>query len=484
MDFLEPSGSASNLRAPRFLWVEWRAIMIKALRKRTRPDNLVNQVRAGGKSTARRVYLATIGSVVGLLALQFFGPMIFLDADGLSSKERLIIAPDFSARIDKLHVRAGEAVKTGQTIATLSSTEVIDRMAELSSKRTTLASREIQIESRMSSMKTLMPLAIERAKRSRSNVEQLNGLLKRQLTTSARLSEAIREFYESEREEAQAIAESRTLGDELKQVKASRLELDKLIESLRLNYNDGLLISQVDGRVGSRVPSRGQVTKRGDTIVDVYHGETHVIAYIPNSRLYGIDVGDRVMVTDGINRRMGSVERVEPLSDSLPAEFQSNFRSVERQQVMRITFEGEAPFPILAKVKVMSRFSPYALASMARAAITVADGPMEAAKLVVSEISGKNQWPVFDTMAVGSLKRFGQVEPVDKTPRLDDAGEDQPFPEPSAPLAPGAVLRPVSLPVAARQSQQTSSLRREDKGAPGLKGAVKPLAADRFQRQN
>ena len=103
---------------------------------------------------------------------------------------------------------------------------------------------------------------------------------------------------------------------------------------------------------------------------------------------------------------------------------------------------------------------------------------MEAAKLVVSEISGKNKWPVFDAMAVGSLKRFGQVEPAAKTPRVDDADDGQPFPEPSAPL------RPVSLPVAARQGQQTASLRREEKGIPDLKGAVKPMASDRFQRQN
>ncbi|MGL4728944.1 MAG: HlyD family secretion protein, partial [Bosea sp. (in: a-proteobacteria)] len=277
--------------------------MIKALRKRTRPDNLVNQVRAGGKSTARRVYLATIGGVAFFLALQFVGPLIFLDADGLASKERLIVAPDYSARIDKMHVRPGDVVQAGQAIATLNSTEVIDRLAELSTRRTTLAAREIQIESRIVSLTTLKPLAIERAKRARASVNQLNDLLKRQLTTSSRLAEAIREFYEAEREEAQAIAESRTLADELKQVAASKHELEKIIVALKNSYNDGKLISEVEGRVGSRVPSRGMVTKRGDAIVDVFHGETHVIAYVPNSRLYGIDAGDKVVVTDGINRR-------------------------------------------------------------------------------------------------------------------------------------------------------------------------------------
>jgi multidrug resistance efflux pump len=450
--------------------------MIKALRKRTRPDNLVNQVRAGGKSTARRVYLVTVGGVVFFLALQFLGPIMFLDADGLASKERLIVAPDYSARIDKMHVRPGDLVREGQTIATLNSTEVIDRLAELSTRRTSLAAREIQIESRIVSLTTLKPLAIERAKRARASVNQLNDLLKRQLTTSSRLSEAIREFYESEREEAQAIAESRTLADELKQVAASKVELEKIITALKDSYNEGRLVSEVEGRVGSRVPSRGMVTKRGDAIVDVFHGETHVIAYVPNSRFYGIDAGDRVVVTDGINRRIGSVQRMESVTDALPAEFQSNFRSIERQQVMRIAFEGEAPFPILAKVKVMSRFSPYALSSMVRTAISVADTPVQAAKLVVSELGGAPQWPSYDAMAVGSLKAYGRVEP--KSPvRASETDEEQPFPEAQAPID-GRGASAAGSSDALRQVR-AAQVRAQVKG-PVLAGAKPALQTGRF----
>jgi multidrug resistance efflux pump len=447
--------------------------MIKALRKRTRPDNLVNQVRAGGKSTARRVYLATISGVAFCLALQFLGPIVFLDADGLASKERLIVAPDYSARIDKMHVRPGDVVREGQTIATLNSTEVIDRLAELSTRRTSLAAREIQIESRIVSLTTLKPLAIERAKRARASVNQLNDLLKRQLTTSSRLAEAIREFYESEREEAQAVAESRTLADELKQVTASKVELEKIIVALKTSYNEGALVSEVNGRVGSRVPSRGMVTKRGDAIVDVFHGETHVIAYVPNSRIYGIDAGDRVVVTDGINRRIGSVQRMESVTDALPAEFQSNFRSVERQQVMRITFEDEAPFPILAKVKVMSRFSPYALVSMVRTAISVADTPVQAARLVVSELGGAPQWPSYDAMAVGSLKAYGRVEP--KSPvKGGEADEEQPFPE-TAPIdANGSIQNGEAL-----RRVRAAQVRAQVKG-PILAGAKPALQTGRF----
>jgi multidrug resistance efflux pump len=425
--------------------------MITSLRKRTRPDNLVNQVRAGGKSLARRIYLLTIGAVVALLSLEFLGPVIFLDADGLASKERLVVATDYSARIDQILIKPGDMVREGQPIASLSSTDVVNQLAELGSKRTSLAARAAQIESRLGSLGTLTPLAIERTQRAKAAMVQLNDLVKRQLTTSARVAEGVREFYEAEREEAQVNAENRTLAGERGQVEASLKELDKLIGSLKASYNDGILLAQIDGRVGSRVPSRGQVLKRGDAIVDLFHGETHVIAYVPNNRLYSVEPGEVVVVTDGITRRHGRVQRVETVTDSLPAEFQSQFRTIERQQVMRIAFEGEPPFPILAKVKVMSRMSPYALAAMARTAISVAGGPMEAARMVVSELMGqeawkeRGPWAPHDPMTVGTIRKPG-AGPV------YEADEDQPFPEPSAPLTSPAqapkMLRVIDLDVA------------------------------------
>jgi hypothetical protein len=167
---------------------------------------------------------------------------------------------------------------------------------------------------------------------------------------------------------------------------------------------------------------------------------------------------------------------MESVTDALPAEFQSNFRSVERQQVMRITFDGEAPFPILAKVKVMSRFSPYALASMVRTAISVADTPVQAAKLVVSELGGAPQWPSYDAMAVGSLKAYGRVEP--KSPvKAGEGDEEQPFPEAQTPIDGRGVSAPHSADPLRRV--RAAQVRAQVKG-PVLAGAKPALQTGRF----
>ena len=82
--------------------------MIKAIRKRARPDNLKNQVRAGGQSFARRLYLYCVVGLFVILGWTFTGHWFFLDAEGIVTKERTIIAPDYAARVLAIHVKSGD----------------------------------------------------------------------------------------------------------------------------------------------------------------------------------------------------------------------------------------------------------------------------------------------------------------------------------------------------------------------------------------
>jgi hypothetical protein len=99
------------------------------------------------------------------------------------------------------------------------------------------------------------------------------------------------------------------------------------------------------------------------------------VAYLPTNRLYSARSRDRVIVSDGGTRRRGQIERVEGLADALPAEFQSNFRSLERRQVVRVVLDDGAPaFPLLAKITVSNRFAPTNLLFQAREALATVLG--------------------------------------------------------------------------------------------------------------
>jgi multidrug resistance efflux pump len=352
--------------------------MIKAIRKRARPDNLKNQVRAGGQSFARKLYFYCVVAVFALLGWTFTGHWFFLDAEGLVTRERTIVAPDYAARLLAIHVKPGDRVTPGQHIATLQSREIMDSLADLATRRAAVLSRQAQIEGRIETIRKVLPSAAERRRRALDTQKQLSGLSARGLTTGPRIQDAQKELYESEREESSMSTELQALIAELANVRSSRKEMDALVDQVQASYNNGKVIAQIDGMVGARVPHMGQIVKSGEPLVDLYRGDMFVLAYMPTSRLYSMSSGDVVRVTDGQKSASGRIERIEGVTDSLPPEFQTTFRAHDRQQIFRIAFDDAPPFPIQAKVRISGSWSPQGLVtaalSLTRSAGTMVSG--------------------------------------------------------------------------------------------------------------
>jgi multidrug resistance efflux pump len=338
--------------------------MIKSIRKRARPDALKNQVRAGGQTFARRLYLYCVVGLFIMLGWAITGHWFFLDAEGIVTKERTVIAPDYSARITALSVKPGDIVKPGTEIATLQSREILDQMAEFTSRRATILSREAQIAGRIETIRKVLPDAGERRLRAIETKAQIAKLSASGLTTAPRVQEAQREFYEAQREESSLKTELAALDNEHTNISAARKDMDAAIAQVQASYNGGKVIAQAEGIVGAKVPHLGQIVKSGDALVEVYRGEMFVLAYMPIGRLYSISPQDSVRVSDGQHTYPGRVERIENVTDSLPPEFQVSFRSTDRQQIFRVVFDTPPPFAIQAKIRLSSPWSPQGLMSL------------------------------------------------------------------------------------------------------------------------
>jgi multidrug resistance efflux pump len=349
--------------------------MIKAIRKRARPDNLKNQVRAGGQSFARRLYLYCVVGLLGIVAWTFTGHWFFLDAEGLVTKERTVVAPDYAARVVAVHVKPGDAVTAGQLLATLHSREITDTIAELVARRSGIESREAQVAGRIDTIRQLLPRAAERRRRAMETQQQLAALNRRGLTTGPRIQETERATYEAEREESSLASELGALVSELKNLNGTLAQMDQIIGQAQRSYSDGRVTAQHEGVIGARAPSLGQVVKSGEPLFDLYRGEMFVLAYMPIGRLYSIGADDPVRVSDGQTSFPGRVDRIKAVTDALPPEFQANFRSQDRQQLFSIAFDEPPPFAILAKVRLSSNWSPQ---GMMRRAMGLVTGAAEA----------------------------------------------------------------------------------------------------------
>jgi multidrug resistance efflux pump len=345
--------------------------MIKAIRKRARPDNLKNQVRAGGKSLARRLYLFALSGVGVILVTTLIGPLLFLDADGLVMRERSIISPDYNARVMAVHVKPGDQVVAGQQLISVVSSETLDRIADLTAKVAALSTRETQLSARISQVETMAPALRERRRRSAAALRDIQSLASRQLTTATRLNEVTRELYDADREEAQLSGEVQVVKKELEATVSSKQDIASALDAMKKAYNGGKITAPIAGMIGPKTPSLGSIIRVGEAAADIYHGPSYVIGYLPTSRLFSVEVNDSVVVNDGKLRSSGKILRVEAVADALPAEFQSVFSSRERQQVIRVQMEQkhQDEFPVHAKVKVTGYFTPTNITSMVKTSV-------------------------------------------------------------------------------------------------------------------
>jgi hypothetical protein len=339
---------------------------ITSLRKRPRPDTLTNQPRSSS-SLARRIYLGVLLSAIGWGGYQLLGPLVLMDAEGLVMQERTSVAAEYTAQVVSVSVRPGDQVNPGDPLCVVVSTQMLDLISQLSSREAEFRSRRDRIDARLKAIAETLPSAELQASEARKARAGIDQAMKGGYTTVTRRSDFVQRQYEAEREVASLQAEARGLEGERVAVLG---DLDRVADALskaRSVYHEGVVTATAAGTVGPRVAAPGTVLRVGDSFADLYHGHKQVIAYLPVGRLYSVQNGDRVMISDGTSSQPGRIEGLADLADALPAEFQPRSRGVERRQVARIAFEGEAAMPLLATVGVSANSGVEDLVSVVRA---------------------------------------------------------------------------------------------------------------------
>jgi len=157
--------------------------------------------------------------------------------------------------------------------------------------------------------------------------------------------DAQQSFIEMETQNGALKGELAAIDAALADAKAARVRL-------RDHYADGIVKASEDGAIGPSVPSRGDVYKPGDTIMEVYSGKAYVLAYLPRRYIFPLDVGTKVHIDGGRLSAVGVITDILPVTDALPKEFQNSFKPRDRSQLARIRLDQAPPFPLHAKVTV------------------------------------------------------------------------------------------------------------------------------------
>lgn len=326
--------------------------MIRKLKSRPRPDDLVTQQRKTTNATGRMIYLGLLG-VFALALLNFlFGDLVFLRADGQVVRNRTTIAATYIARVESIGVKQGQSVKTGDPIFRVQSAEMLERLAELSAASARLAAKAAEFKIRSETVRRLLPIAEVRAAETEKVLAQFAKLSQANLVTSSRYDEALSARYQAQQAMVQLQAEKQTLTEEITALETARADAANALADLRAHYSKGMVRAPIGGAIGSTVPSAGDVYRPGEPMLSIYSGEAYVLAYLPRRYLFTIRTGMKVTVKSGRNSAAGVITQILPVTDALPKEFQNTFKPSDRSQLARIQLLEPDRFPLHEKVEL------------------------------------------------------------------------------------------------------------------------------------
>lgn len=324
------------------------------LRRRPRFDTLQNEIRKRGRSWGRWVYLALVLGLLFWVVDSFFGSYIYLRAEGLVLRERIVIATQYPAAVVELRVRQGSNVKQGELLAQLRSQSVEESLAKLQAQLATVVTRATELSIRDKVSEALYPLAQHRyaiAKNARINSESLvsHGLL-----AANRRSELVKDEVAGAESQAQLAAERDVIVREAADVKAAITSTRSAIGRLSELYGDGVVNSPVSGIVGSLEASDGSVVREAEPLMEIFTGPPFVLAYVPEGALYDVRKGDRIRLAVGLAHYYGYISQTYDLAGQLPKEFQQSFQPVNRARLIRVEFNPDQRNlpPLFAKTKL------------------------------------------------------------------------------------------------------------------------------------
>ena len=326
--------------------------MIRSLRKRPRPDALKTEQRRITNRTGRIVYLCLLLVMLAGGINFLFGDLVFLRADGLVLSNKTTISTTYVASVVSVEVKPGNVIQAGAPLLRLQSTDILERLADLSSRNASLAAKAAAFNVRSETIAKLLPLAERRERETARILKKFDELSHVKLVTAARYDDALRARFEAQRSLVRFKAEDRVLKEELAALRAAQADAEAALADLRAHYGKGIVRAPVSGAVGASAPSAGDVYNPGETILSIYSGEPYILAYLPRRYLFPILPGTRVKATSGRVSSTGVISEILPVTGALPKEFQNSFKPRDRGQLARILFDNPPPFPVHEKIEI------------------------------------------------------------------------------------------------------------------------------------
>ncbi|WP_444939263.1 HlyD family secretion protein [Microbulbifer sp. JMSA002] len=325
---------------------------MRTIRKHIRPDTMASEVRPHHSAIGRRIYIGVLILFALAILRYLFGDLFILKGDGLVLRDYAAVEMGYITRVTAVEVDEGESVKEGQLLLKIESMELLERLADLSSRQANLIQISAEFTLLSETAKQLLVPAEHRKQEIEEILARINKLADKGFVSKITYQEVLRDNFNAGQELVKIQVESTTLDKKRKAVDAAIKVAGTAYQRLKDHYDDGRVRSPVNGLVGATVPSVGDVYREGEPLMQVYWGEPYVLAYMPRRYILALRPGMVVTVKSGRYKDKGVISELLPISDQLPEEFQNTFKPQERNQLAKIVLSDPEHFPLSEKVQV------------------------------------------------------------------------------------------------------------------------------------
>jgi len=296
--------------------------------------------------------LALIGFAIWVFDV-FFGGHVYLRADGLVLGQPAVVAAEHNVTVREVMVKEGDRVAEGQVVVQISSQQVAETRARLSSEAATRAARMVEMDVRSEVVDAMLAPAEDREAVAAEGKIQLNESYKKGLLAVINRTAATEQAYNSQKDAEALRAEKRALNDQIKMLTVATDQANLALSELLDLFDQGRLRAPLAGTVSAVLANRGAVVRAGDPLLELVGDHRFVVAWVPVGRWYKLEVGQKVSIDAGTGALPGIISKIGTVASALPREFQKAFAPTERLQLIWVEFQqGVTAPPYFTKVVI------------------------------------------------------------------------------------------------------------------------------------
>lgn len=280
------------------------------------------------------IYLTTLLLVGALIVHTLFGHWYVLQGEGFVYSENQAIALEFDTTVSNLQVQEGQRVQKEDLLFNFDSFDLKNQLFTMALQLSDLQERYSNALIQLTEIDAQLISAGHFASFTKDLDKALETLQKRKLMAPTQMSAEVQRGYDARTAITSYQTQKKQITHSLQVLEKNIEEATTYYQALQSYFNSGELRAPEAGVVTQLNVFPGSVLGKGNTALQIFYGPRYILGYLNAQTWVSHKVGDKVLVNiPGLGTKIGVIDRLFPISDKLPEEFQPRFKPTQRSQV-------------------------------------------------------------------------------------------------------------------------------------------------------